>query len=524
MQLPADRIREIFHVPSYILGDVNDDKKITVTDIACTASHILGTTPEPFIFKAADVNTDERITVTDIAGIANIILTGGSSSAVKSRTAKFASKSANPSLEIVPFTLVPGTTSESVPLELIGEREDEFVGFQCDIYLPAGISWKKNSRGKLSAPTFNAETERTTSEYHTVSAAVQEDGSIRVLCYSTENWEILGKEGAVIDLPLTFDENLAPGVYDIIIKNTELTNTDIESVNPEEYKVSVLVGSPDMASLSLYGDFTSKAIAEYNTALAENTAVAAADLTGAYAIDGKKAFAFGNKNLLVYVKEETAVANTQNVVEGSECENLVLTDKYSFNAPKSFTALKASYARTASENYGTIVLPFVPTKSDAQFYEFTGAGDNSLEFTEAIGTEANVPYLYMANGQGEFTATNAQVAATPETLSAKAGEWTFTGTYSTNKFTTDDGVYALSSGSLYRNTGNLTVRPFRGYFTTDDASAVKAYNISIDGNTVSIDKLENEAEAGEMYDLSGRKVNAPAKGIYIINNKKVLVK
>ena len=43
-------------------------------------------------------------------------------------------------------------------------------------------------------------------------------------------------------------------------------------------------------------------------------------------------------------------------------------------------------------------------------------------------------------------------------------------------------------------------------------------------NTTSIESVEMRNEKEEIYDLSGRKVENPTKGIYIINGNKVVIK
>ena len=58
-----------------LLGDVNGDGEVDVTDVALVTSHILGTTPANFIEAVADLNGDGEIDVTDIALITQIILT-----------------------------------------------------------------------------------------------------------------------------------------------------------------------------------------------------------------------------------------------------------------------------------------------------------------------------------------------------------------------------------------------------------------------------------------------------------------
>lgn len=60
---------------THLLGDVNGDGEVDVTDVALVTSHILGTTPANFIEAVADLNGDGEIDVTDIALITQIILT-----------------------------------------------------------------------------------------------------------------------------------------------------------------------------------------------------------------------------------------------------------------------------------------------------------------------------------------------------------------------------------------------------------------------------------------------------------------
>ena len=64
----------VLAVASYLVGDINDDGKVDVSDYIGVANHILGQTPDGFNERAADVNDDGKIDVSDYIGIANIIL------------------------------------------------------------------------------------------------------------------------------------------------------------------------------------------------------------------------------------------------------------------------------------------------------------------------------------------------------------------------------------------------------------------------------------------------------------------
>lgn len=59
-----------------LLGDVNEDGKVNVTDIMAVASRIKGVETTPFNEGAADYTNDEKVNVTDIMGIATIIKSG----------------------------------------------------------------------------------------------------------------------------------------------------------------------------------------------------------------------------------------------------------------------------------------------------------------------------------------------------------------------------------------------------------------------------------------------------------------
>jgi hypothetical protein len=59
-----------------MLGDINGDGKVDVSDYIGIANYILGNAPESFNVDAADVDESGDIDVSDYIGVANIILTG----------------------------------------------------------------------------------------------------------------------------------------------------------------------------------------------------------------------------------------------------------------------------------------------------------------------------------------------------------------------------------------------------------------------------------------------------------------
>lgn len=60
-------------VKTYTLGDVNDDGRINIADVASTLSIMAGNSNDRFIREAADANEDGRVNIADIAKILSII-------------------------------------------------------------------------------------------------------------------------------------------------------------------------------------------------------------------------------------------------------------------------------------------------------------------------------------------------------------------------------------------------------------------------------------------------------------------
>lgn len=61
-------------IEDVLLGDVNGNGHIDVTDVVMEVNYILGEEPESFVFKNADMNGDKTINISDVMEIINIIL------------------------------------------------------------------------------------------------------------------------------------------------------------------------------------------------------------------------------------------------------------------------------------------------------------------------------------------------------------------------------------------------------------------------------------------------------------------
>lgn len=166
---------------------------------------------------------------------------------------------AQTTLKILPFSIEPGE-SKTVTLDL-----DNFdfaaASFKCDIVLPAGLDFQKNSRGKVSL-SFNAEADRTSLEYHSLTPQLQSDGSLRIVCYSSGAEEFLGNSGALVNIPLIADAAATTGKAEIQIINQEVTDaTGMTVANPEAYISEVTIGTTGVKNID--GESVNKGDGKY---------------------------------------------------------------------------------------------------------------------------------------------------------------------------------------------------------------------------------------------------------------------
>ena len=217
----------------------------------------------------------------------------------------------------------------------------------------------------------------------------------------------------------------------------------------------------------------------------------------------------------------------------------------------------------------TICLPFaMDNVSGGKVYSFAGITYDEKDgwvatMSETGGnnvtkTEANTPYVFMPDADGEvtFSGTTDKIPAAydAEKLSTTSGDWTFQGTYEVLKYGTnlDGPVYGfastdkvvdgvkVSAGEFVKAKEGAGVKPMRCYLIYGNASAgtraaddlpqsITVRFLSSTGGTTTIGTLDTETgeiDFGGWYTLSGRKLDTKPtqKGLYIHNGKKIVIK
>ena len=172
-----------------LLGDVNGDGRVNVSDVTALINHILGI-PDSFVEAAADVLTDGRINVSDVSALINIILSGDEvviHGAAAVNTDDFVS--------IDNFTIAPDET-KTIDVKL--SNQEEYAAMQFDVILPAGLTVVDKGLSATSRSTEHA------------LISMDKGNACRIIAYSMENVVFNGNEGPVLRIKVKATDELAP--------------------------------------------------------------------------------------------------------------------------------------------------------------------------------------------------------------------------------------------------------------------------------------------------------------------------
>ena len=240
-----------------------------------------------------------------------------------------------------------------------------------------------------------------------------------------------------------------------------------------------------------------------------------------------------HSNVLVFANE---AYDANNIVVNEKCANLVLTNALPFATPEDFTAASVSITRPVFAGKNTMYLPFWVSKEDLGANTIATYVDNEendgntiINFEKKDAVDANVPFIaqFDADSNEPLTFTNKGVVNTP----AEMGN-PFTGTYTPGSA---KGKYGLNAeGSFQKGGETAMINAFSAYLTLTEAQESKAILLAIGGETTGINAatIANGNETVKVYNLQGSLVATAkslndlhlASGVYIVNNKKVIVK
>lgn len=269
------------------------------------------------------------------------------------------------------------------------------------------------------------------------------------------------------------------------------------------------------------------------------------DLTDATLAEGLKTSDFSSEanNLFKIADGQSLEGN--NVIKNGICDNFVLTDGQSFNAPEGFTASQITYERDvkasadSTDEVNTFVLPFTFTadKVNGTVYELTGVNDDVLDFTSVDGNmelKANCPYLVVSNGSELLNneGLSGEVLTT-DNLTKEVGDVTMVGAYKATTVQSDGSAswYDYNADGKFVKATTSTINPFRVAIKSIDITT-NSFTLKLDGTITGILNLDTPNAKVDVYTISGVCVrkNVPAasalnglsRGVYIVGGQKVV--
>ena len=140
------------------------------------------------------------------------------------------------------FTISPGETRT---ISILLDNEMEYTAFQSDIYLPEGLSVE------MDGDYYEFELSDRKARSHILSTAIQNNGAIRLLCYSSSVSPFKGSSGVLVYMNVIASQDFV-GPKTILIKNTRFGTTAGQEIQFSDETCIVTSSTP-----SIHGDVNS---------------------------------------------------------------------------------------------------------------------------------------------------------------------------------------------------------------------------------------------------------------------------
>ena len=392
-------------------------------------------------------------------------------------------------------------------------------GFEFNLYLPEGITVVTDEDG---FPEVTLSTERTTPrKTNSFDAILREDGSLRVLGASTNGSAISGNDGEIVQVKVAIADDMVEGEYAACVKDIAISD-----VNAVSY-TSAMTTSTIKVNAYIVGD----ANKDKTVDVADFTAVAHHLLENTPANFHPKA-ADANQDEKLDVADLTAIAHL--ILYGT------ISKPTNASGAKQFMPMAVRGSDESTEEKYLYIVP-VSVQGNSQV-------TLSIKMKNTVEAEGFGFDLYLPEGMTFATDADGFIEASLSTVR--------TDTRKTNSFdavirldgalrvlaaSTNGSSISGNDGEIVLVTVNVDPNMVAGEYplimreiaisdvhavshrTDLQESTITILNNGISTNINGMDNLDNNAE---WYTLDGKKLNGKpkAKGVYIMNRKKVRIK
>ena len=250
-------------------------------------------------------------------------------------------------------------------------------------------------------------------------------------------------------------------------------------------------------------------------------------------------YVFGNTNNIKTVNFQSLPEGISGFL-GQKKKAVSLSDESYISDKASGTVNEISYTRQMSNNWGTLVLPYSLTLTGDEpyrLYTIDKMEGEELVLKQLDGeVAAGTPCVVKRNGtEAKLTFGPNYATLNMARVAQDVGGMKFCGTYWTEDVNSG---YVISKNSFWNveelknstSVKGVKVNPFRAWLDGTSVKAPARLSMRIDGSTTGIDAIDalNDAEA-EYYDLSGKRLDEPQKGVNIVRmksgkTKKIIIK
>ena len=181
----------------------------------------------------------------------------------------------------------------------------------------------------------------------------------------------------------------------------------------------------------------------------------------------------------------------------------------------------------------TLIIPFaakLPTGISAYTLTYTSGAATVTATPVETSLTANTPVLINAS-EGSYKFVNSKNDASVSSATEGSGTHTvgaLTGVYAETTPGTGHYVLSVKAGKVgfYKTKETTKVKAYRAYLTAATSDAPELFIDFNMGSTTAIDAVEDNrpVKDGVYYNLNGQRVQNLAKGLYIVNGKKVVIK
>lgn len=372
-------------------------------------------------------------------------------------------------------TKVMAGSAFTMPVEL--KNSCEVAAFQCDIYLPEGITLQKNNKGD-----YEISLDENRKDDHTITIAEQPDGAIRIVVASLSSSTFSGTEGTLFNMELLAAED-ASGEKNIAIKNVYISEANGKRHDLADAEATVAIQTYTPADANNDGMIAiDDVVLTINAVLgntSENFVFDAADMNG----DGQ-----------ILIDDVVKVINAVLGVNTSAASNVRRAD---INESFILNHTESGLGMSVSNAAGYAALQYdlqLPEGAEVTDVRFTGKSNHKVTFREMDGNVVRVIVVSLTN----------EAFSGNELLDVMIDS-------------AQDAEISIENACVATRNGAV--------------SKVQNASAKIGGNATAIDQLLDGMARADVYDLNGKLVKKNAatvaglqKGIYIINGKKITIK